>query len=307
MKETNVLVKVLLIVGLIFTFLGGTIFVVAMTANKWDFSVLATHVIEKNVVEITDKEEIDSITSVKVEFNTADVNVVYHDEDKITVEGYNRIKRNGKVIDKLIVKVENGVLNIGLERIISSYLEMGTVGRRKVTVKLPKGMLEDLSVKVSTGDVCIGEDGKDIAFKNVTITTSTGDVIVNGNANVGSFSINNSTGDSYINGNLTANSFTRTANTGDLIINAKIDAQTISVTNTTGDVICNTHITANVINIKTSTGDVTLKLLGTMAEYNYSYKISTGKSNIPAVVSPNATKSVSVTCSTGDSNIYFEK
>ena len=113
--------------------------------------------------------------------------------------------------------------------------------------------------------------------------------------------------DTYINGNLTANSFTRNASTGDLIIKARVEAQTISVINSTGDVVCNSYITANTIKIKTSTGSVKLMLLGEKADYNYSYSISTGESNIPPMVNPSATKTVSVTCSTGDSNIYFEK
>ena len=307
MKKEVGFIKALLIVGLIFTILGGIIFTVAMTSNGWDFSVLSSHVAQKRVVEITNQEEIDSITSVKVNFTTADVSVVYHEENKITVEGYDLVKRNGQVVEKLSAKVANGELVVTLEKSKPVTFEMVSFGKRVVTIKLPKDMVVDFSAKLTTGDVIVGENGKAIAFNDVTIKTSTGDVSVIGNVECNKLSVENTTGDTYINGKLTANSFTRNADTGDLIISARVECQSISVKNTTGDVVCKSYITANTINIKTSTGDVTLKLLGSMAEYNYSYNITTGDSNIPSVVNPSATKSVSVTCSTGDSNVYFEK
>lgn len=300
-------IKALLVAGLAFTIVGGIIFAVAMTANGWDFGVLASHSVQKRVVEITNQEEIDSITSVKVNFKTANVSVVYHEESKITVEGYDLAKRNGEVVEKLSAKVANGELVVTLEKSKPVTFEIGSSGKRVVTIKLPKDMVVNLSVTLSTGDVFVGEKGKAIAFNDVTIKTSTGDVCLNGNVECNKLSVENTTGDTFINGKLTANSFTRNASTGDMIINAKVEAQSINVTNSTGDVICNNYITANTINIKTSTGDVTLKLLGSMSEYHYSYNITTGDSNIPSVVNPGATKSVSVTCSTGDSNVYFEK
>ena len=300
-------IKALLVAGLAFTIVGGIIFAVAMTSNGWDFGVLASHSVQKRVVEITNQEEIESVSSVKVNFSTACINIVYHNESKITVEGYDVAKRNGEVVEKLSAKVANGELVVTLEKIKPVNFEMGISSKRVVTIKLPKDMVVNLSVTLSTGDVFVGEKGKAIAFNDATIKTSTGDVGLNGNVKCNKLSVENTTGDTFINGKLTANSFTRNATTGDLIINAKVEAQSINVTNSTGDVICNNYITANTINIKTSTGDVILKLLGSKADYNYSYNISSGDSNIPAISNPSATKTVSVTCKTGDSNVYFEK
>ena len=300
-------IKAFLVIGLVLTIIGGIIFSIAMTANGWDFSVLASHVAQKRVVEIVDQEEINSITSVKIDFTTADVSVVYHEENKITVEGYDLVKRKGEVVEKLSAEVANGELVVTLEKSKPVTFEIVSSGKRVVTIKLPKDMVVDFSAELTTGDVVVGQSEKAIAFNDVTIKTSTGDIVLNGNVECNKLSVENTTGDTYINGKLTANSFTRNANTGDLIISARVECQSISVKNTTGDVVCNSYITANVINIKTTTGDVTLKLLGEMADYNYSYKITTGKSNISPIVSPSATKTVTVTCSTGDSNIYFEK
>ena len=134
MKKEVGFIKALLIVGLIFTILGGIIFTVAMTANGWDFSVLASHVAQKKVVEITNQEEIDSITSVKVNFKTADVSVVYHEENKITVEGYDLVKRNGQVVEKLSAKVANGELVVTLEKSKPVTFEIVSFGKRVVTI-----------------------------------------------------------------------------------------------------------------------------------------------------------------------------
>ena len=307
MVEKIGFIKILLVVGIAFTILGGIIFAVAMTANGWDFSVLASHVVQTRVVEITDEEEIASISSVNVTFSTTDIKIVYHEENKITIEGYDLIKRNGKIVEKLSAKVVNGELVINFENTKPVNLEIGTVGKRFVTIKLPKGMVIDLSAELTTGDVIVGQSEKAIAFNDVTIKTNTGDVVLNGNVECNKLSVENTTGDTYINGKLTANSFTRNANTGDLIMSARVECQSISVKNTTGDVVCNSYITANVINIKTTTGDVTIKLLGEMADYNYYYDISTGDSNISTTVNSSATKSVNVRVTTGDVNVYFEK
>ena len=64
MVEKIGFIKILLVVGVAFTILGGIIFAVAMTANGWDFSVLASHVVQTRVVEITDEEEIASISRI---------------------------------------------------------------------------------------------------------------------------------------------------------------------------------------------------------------------------------------------------
>lgn len=298
-------IKTLLVVGLVFTIIGGIVFSVAMTINGWDFSVLSSHVAQKRVVEIVDQEEINSITSVKVEFSTADVAIAYHDNEKITVDGFDLAKRNGKVVEKLSVKIINGQLVLSFEKQNPLMIQIGSWGKSMVTVKLPKHMVVDLSVKVSTGDVAIGEKGQAIAFNNVSVKTSTGDVIINGNVQCSDLSITNSTGETYVNGTLTANKIIRNADTGDMIINAKITAQSIKVTNSTGDVICSAYITANLIDVETSTGDITLKLLGNKNDYSYTYDIDTGKSNISSFTG--GAKQVKVVASTGDANIYFEK
>ncbi|MBR2384134.1 MAG: hypothetical protein IKA99_00845 [Clostridia bacterium] len=304
MKD-NGFVKVLLIVGLVFLVLGGTIFTVAMFANKWDFTVLSSHVQEKQVVEITNEDEIATIEKIDLKLSTADVKYLYHDENKIIIEGYKLCSRKGELFEEVSTKIENGTLSIRLDRKKVSWFQIGAFGENQIIIKMPKDMKVELSVELSTGDVFIGESNKSYVFSNINITTSTGDVSLVGDINCQTANIKNSTGDTYINGKLTVNNFTRNADTGDFIVNAKINADKITVSNTTGEVICNAYITANLIDVETSTGDITLKLLGSKSDYSYTYDISTGDSNISAFIS--GAKQIKVIASTGDANIYFER
>ena len=93
MKKSNVIIKICLIVGIISLIVGGLIFAFAMTANKWDFGVLASHRVEAKVEEIA---EADTVKAITIEDSTAEVKVIYHDEQKITVEGYELKTIKGK-------------------------------------------------------------------------------------------------------------------------------------------------------------------------------------------------------------------
>ena len=307
MKKSNTFIKLLIVFGTILTLVGGIIFSVAMTISKWDFSVLASSVYQRKVIEIVEQEELDAISSVKIVFSTTDVKIDYHDEQKITVEGFDLCNRKGEVIEELATSTSNGELAISFKKQKTAIISMGTAGKDVLTLKIPRNKVVKLSVTLSTGSVEIGESGKDYNFSEIDLKTATGDVNLTGNLNCKVLNITNSTGDTFVKGNLKVQSFTRKATTGNLVINAKIEANTIDVKNSTGDVKSSAYITANSINVKTSTGDVTLKLLGSKSDYSYTYDISTGKSNIMPMVNAGQTKTVKITISTGDAYIYFER
>ncbi len=306
MKKSNTFIKLLLIFGVILTLVGGIIFTVAMTASKWDFSVLASHLYQKKVVELTE-EQTEAVSKIKIEMSTADVKIEYHDGQKIIVEGFDVTNLKGKILRRFTTSVSNGELSVTLKREKSHIFSMGTSGDCDVTVKLPKEKVVDLSVDLSTGDVIIGEKGKDYKLGKIEIEQSTGDTKIEANVECSSLDVDGSTGDVFVNGNLKVNSLEVETSTGELYINAEIEAQTIEVELSSGKVICGSFITASKIDVETSTGDVTLKLLGSRSEYNYSYEASTGESNIYPMQNAGATKTVRVTVSTGDIYIYFER
>lgn len=294
-------VKILLILGIVFTLAGGIIFVVAMNANGWDFSTLSTWDLEEKRFEFNDG--VDSLNSVKITASTADVKILYHDEQKITVDGYEIKSTKGELLRKVTAKVVDGELIIKDEEVVFQLFSFG-VEKAEIVVKLPKEVSVDLAVNVSTGDIVVGENKNECEFKTVEIETSTGDVKVECDINCFRFDVTTSTGDVYLNGKLNANSLEVEGSTSDLIINATVIASEIEVDHSTGDVICNAFITAEKINVETSTGDVTLRLLGVRSDYTYAYDIDTGKSNIFPTYG--GSKQVNVETSTGDAYIYFE-
>ena len=303
MKKSNVIIKICLIVGIISLIVGGLIFTLAMTANKWDFGVLASHRVEAKVEEIA---EADTVKAITIEDSTAEVKVIYHDEQKITVEGYELKTIKGKLIKSVVSRVnEEGELIVKTERVENQIFEIGTDGKRAITVKIPKDMAIKLKVSLSTGDVIIGEKDQDYTFNEIDVTTSTGDVFINANVTAKSLRVERSTGEVYIDGKVTADVFGSEATTGDLIINASVVAGNIDIEHDTGDVKCNAFITADKFDIETSTGDVSLKLLGAKEDYSLICDISTGKSNPLPYLGGN--KLIEIEISTGDLDIVFEK
>lgn len=294
-------VKILLILGIVFTLAGGIIFAVAMNANGWDFSTLSTWDLEEKRFEFNDG--VDSLNSVKITASTADVKILYHDEQKITVDGYEIKSTKGELLRKITAKFIDGELIIKDEEVVFQLFSFG-VEKVEIVVKLPKEVSVDLFVCVSTGDIIVGENKNECEFKTVEIETSTGEVKVECDINCFRFDVTTSTGDVYLNGKLNANSLEVEGSTAGLFINDSVIAKEIDIDHSTGDVKCNAFITAEIIEVETSTGSVRLQLVGSQNDYTYTYDIGTGKSNIWPL--QGGSRQVRVESGTGDVYIFFE-
>ena len=317
--------KILLIVGIALSLLGGTIFTVAMSLNGWDFGVLASHSVSVKTDEIESAQDLEKITEIKIDASTAEIKILYHDEQKITVVGYDLKTSNGEITDTIEVKVNENRLEIIEKQKKIINFETGTKGKREIIVKIPSDKVVSLNATLSTGKVFIGEENKGYQFESVKIFLTTGDVKLNGNINCKRFTARTTTGDLYFNGDLTCEAIAITSSTGDAFVNGKINTGTLEKECSTGDFIinnsiiarkieieqgtgkitCNAFITADEMDIETSTGDVYLKLLGSDKDYSYSYEISTGKSNIPSFVK--GSKRIEVESATGDVTVIFEE
>ncbi|MBQ8726109.1 MAG: DUF4097 family beta strand repeat protein [Clostridia bacterium] len=294
-------IKVLVIVGIILTLVGGTIFVISMSANGWDFNSLSTRTVEEKTIDLEDG--IDDVNSVKVIAATANVNLTYHDEQRITVECYDVISKKGELLREVTANVVGNELIIKDE---SKNFQLFSLGfeNAAITVKLPRGKVVSAGVEISTGSIKIGEKGEEINFGNLDLETSTGHIKMEANLTCNAVYLTTSTGAVYINGNLNATEIEVEGSTSDLVINGSIVAKEIEIDHSTGDVTCNAFITAEEIYVGTSTGDVELKLLGSQNDYSYTYDIGTGKSNIFPTFG--GAKNVHVETGTGDVFIYFE-
>ncbi len=320
----NKSVKIWLIIAASLIVIGAIIFTGVMTVLKWDFTKLSTVKYQTNTHEITD-----NFKNLSIETDTADIDFVMSENDKILVvcKEQENLKHNVCVLDT--------TLQIKLEDKRQWYEHIGiNFGNTKITVYLPQGEYGDLNVKNSTGDIKIA---KDFSFKSIDIKGSTGHVTNLASVQNG-IKIKRSTGDIKIE-NITAYSLDLTVSTGKINvknikcetdIKIKVSTGKATLTNAecknlvtdgnTGDftlenVKCSEKLTAwrstgdvtlnlcdaKEITVKTDTGDVTGTLL---SDKIFIVSTDTGKVDVPKSTTGGKCE---ITTDTGDIKIKISK
>ena len=198
---------------------------------------------------------------------------------------------------------------------------------KSITISIPQGKKTSTSLCVSTGDIAVGAMEKAMAFEELSIQTSTGDIrligTISSDTNV---TLKTSTGDILINADLsvaknlscavttglikvdqavTAEKIACETSTGKIKLNAAITTNEIACATDTGDVLMKAPITAALIGITTDAGDVEILLAGTKDEYSCLLSANTGDISPQSYLSGN--KQVKVATDTGDIKITFQK
>jgi len=286
-----------------------------MMALKWDFSKLSTVQYETNEYEITD-----TFQDINIVTDTADIELI----PSRTVS----VVCTEQVNAKHSVSVKDGILQIEIVDQIKWYERIGfNFGTTKITVYIPQGQYETLTIKGSTGDVKIPGDYEfskmDIhqntgdvtcqasVIDTMKIRTSTGSIRVD-NGNVGHLELSVTTGNITASnldcsGDMIANVSTGKTNltnvscknlitggnTGDIMLKSVVAAEKFTIERTTGDVKFEGCDAAE-INVKTDTGDVTGTLL---SEKVFLCKTDTGRVDVPKTTTGGVCE---VTTDTGD-------
>ena len=310
-------VRAWLIVAASLFLVGALTFVGAMAAMSWDFTRLSTKKFETNEYNIEERFE-----SISADIDTADLHILPSDDGKVRVVFYEEAdhKHSATVVDgelKLGSNCEKGWLDhIGI-----SFVSP------KITLYMPMGGYEKLSVKGDTGDV---EVAKDFTFSEIDVLVSTGDVrcfasatdnvkikastghISAENIKAGSLELAVSTGDISIMGveckggvriavstgktdivGLNCTALTTSGSTGDISMKNVVATEAFDIKRTTGDVKLD-GCDAPDINVRTDTGDVVGTLLSNKI---FTTKTSTGRVVLPDIRTGG---SCSITTSTGD-------
>ena len=154
--------KIWLIVAACLFLVGAVLFVSALTAMSWDFTKLSTDKLETNRYELTEDFQNISLTTL-----TADVSILPAPDGKAAV-----VCREWDT-QKHTVSVKNGTLVIKMEdtRHWYNYIFSLHFGLPKLTVYLPDSHCDNLSVKVTTGDIEI----KNLSANAVDLSAVTGD------------------------------------------------------------------------------------------------------------------------------------
>ena len=239
--------KVCLIIATCLVLVGSVVFCSAMSMLNWDFSKMNNF--ETNTTKINEK-----IVNISIESSGADILIVPTKIDDSKVVCYEKSRQ------KHSVTVSDGNLEIKANDTRKWYEYIGiNFGSPKITIYLPKGEYDSLSVKSVTGDV---EIPREYDFKSIDISQSTGDITNYASANKAK--LETTTGNIYVN---------------------KTIFDTLDVTVTTGtvsltDVTCNGDIDVNVTTGKTSISNVECKNFkseGTTGDVDFKKTITTGK------------------------------
>ena len=298
--------KIWLLVAASLILLGGLGFVVTMTTLQWDFTKISTVKYETNTYSVCE-----DFSDISIYTSTADIQFQLSKDSNCEVTCYETEK------EKHSVSVENGVLTITEMNAKKwyDYINFFSFGTPKITIWLPEGIYGELVAEQSTGNF---ELTKNIAFDNVDVSTSTGDILITGvsagelNLSVttgnivvhsavcqGDFTAEVSTGDTELT-DFTCRNLYSSGDKGDATLENVIATGNFMIERSTGDVAMN-RCDAVEICIMTDTGDVTGTVL---SDKVFVAQTDTGCIQVPETTSGGKCK---ITTDTGDIKINITK
>ncbi len=293
--------KIWLILASSLLFTGLIIFSMVMSLLNWDFTKLSTSKYQTTTQEVTE-----DFSNIYINVDTADIEFFYTTDSKITVTTSEYENSTH------LIKIEDGTLKIEARdtRKWYEHISLFSFKSPKVSVYLPFGNYEKLSIISDTGDVKMPSD---LNFSTIDIKSDTGDVINYASA-TDYIKIKTSTGDVRLEkistneitiivstGDVKAKdvackTFTSNGNTGDISLINVIVRENLTILRSTGDVEFH-RCDADNIEVETGTGDVEGSFVSSKT---FITKTSTGDVDVPKTTSGGTCK---ITTSTGDIEI----
>ncbi len=297
----NKTTKIWLIIASSLLFTGLIIFGTVMSLLNWDFTKLSTAKYQTTTHEVTE-----DFTNISINVDTSDIEFFYTTDSKITVTTTEYENSTHSI------KVEDGTLKIEATdtRKWYEHITLFSFQSPKVSVYLPFGNYEKLSIISDTGDV---KTPNDLNFSSIDIRSDTGDVTNYASA-IDYIKIKTSTGDVKLEkistneitiivstGDVKAKdvackTFTSNGSTGDISLINLIARENLTIFRSTGDVEFHKCDAEN-IEVKTDTGDVEGSFVSSKI---FTTKTSTGDVDVPRTTSGGICK---ITTSTGDIEI----
>ena len=290
--------KILCVVSLILLLSGGAIFGVGILVAKGDIKSLS-HL--KSVQETYTETANNEITSVAVDYNDADVKVIFSETaEKVTLSYPRLLTKKNQPASEIYLSDTNGKLQIR-ERILwrKTWLNWNFTDMELV-LTLPAARSYALSIETDNGDINLtgassnltslrlSTDNGDIETKGVNIVCS-GNIDVesdNGDIELGKFSAVNVTaeidnGDIELSGGNASGKIELSSDNGEIEIKGALVANTISVETDNGGVYAmNGILDAQRVAIETDNGNVKIRLIGEQSDYSIYVRTDNGKSNV---------------------------
>jgi len=284
----------IIIAALVLLLIGLIIFTVTMCRNNW--SVPGVIVKTETVTQTFEISE--RFDSIALDIETDDVFFAqsYNSRCNVVITNYKNSEYN--------VGVKNGTLRIEKVKAKGTFLDFGDPS---ITIYLPATSYNDLSISASTGDIIIPSD---FNFRNMDIDMSTGEITCGASvsdklnlrvstgeitlysASAGDVFIKVSTGKAEVK-DLRCSSFESDGSTGRISLENTFVTGKIDIERSTGNVSFK-NCDANEIEVKTSTGDIKGSLL---SDKIFIARSDTGKINVPETLTGGKCK---LTSNTGD-------
>lgn len=237
--------KAWLIVAAALILIGVILFGGVMTVLGWDFTKLTTFSYGTNSYTINDEYKNMTIIT-----KTANVEFVPSGDSSTSVICYEQEKAMHSV------KVKDDTLVIELNDTRKWYEHIGiSFTSPKITVYIPEKEFGDISVKATTGNICI----ENTEVRSLDLSVTTGNIRLSGIRCSGDMRADITTGDTYVRNTL-CHHFSAHGTTGDVELYNVIAEGNFDIKRLTGDIEFEGCDAAELY-IKTTTGDIEGTLL----------------------------------------------
>ena len=296
MKRT----KIILWIGVILLFVSALIFAIAFAVSDFRFDFLSN---VQTVTKRFDENADNSIQSIAIDFDNAEIEVRMQDDiDTLTIEYPQAQNKKGENLSEIKVEEMDGKISI-----VESYkthinLFSWNFKSPTLVVYLPQERVYALDLQTTTGAIRLSNGNLNVSKITLKATTgliSTKDCIV---SSTGEAHFETTTGIVSV-GALSAQTVVLKTTTGKLEAIGTITADTVQANATTGDLKITGKICANAITLATTTGDLNARIEGKKADYSILVSHSLGDSNVSEQTG--GTKTLNVSCTTGDIHITF--
>ena len=268
-------VSLLIALGLIV--LGLLVLLIPLAANNWNFAALDPHKYETNTHTVTE-----DFAAISIDTSISDLAVLPSEDGTCRVVIYEQERLTHTVT------VEEGTLTVRETDDRRWYDHIAGFDHPRITLYLPAESYGALTVSLSTGDVLLSEG---FTFASLALRGSTGDVICRADI-LGDASIRVSTGDVCLE-NITAGAVALAGSTGDTVVTG-VTCASLTSTRSTGDTRLEGLTVEGAVTLTVSTGRTTLANVTAAA---LDSKGNTGRITLTDTVLSGA---MSITRSTGD-------
>ena len=313
--------KIVLWIGVALLFLGALIFAISFAISGFNFQFLSNvKTVTRRFAESSDNP----VQTIAINFDNAEIEVRMQDDiDTLTIEYPQAQNKKGENLSE--IKVEETDAKISIIESYKTHINLFAWNFKApiLVVYLPQERVYALDLQTTTGAIRLGNGNLSVSKITLKATTgmiSTKDCVISstsearfetttGIVSVGELSaqtvvLETTTGLLTVHKAITATtSVSLKATTGSIETLNTITADTVTASATTGDLKITADIYANAITLATTTGDLNARIGGKKADYSILVAHSTGNSNVSEQTG--GTKTLNVSCTTGDIYVTF--